>query len=271
MKQEELEDLKKKANEIRKLTIDAIGYFGLGHIGGSMSIVEIMTLLYYKHMTCESPGKKTRDRDYFVMSKGHAGPTLYSILYDKGFFPKSWLHTLNRGGTNLPSHCDRVRTPGVDMTAGSLGQGLSVGVGIALANRIDKVNRDVYVIIGDGESNEGQIWEAAMAAAQFKLDNLIAFTDYNKLQIDGLVSDVMSIEDITSKWLSFGWYVQRVYGHDFFAMDRAIIAAKDEKQRPSMIVLDTVKGKGAFFAEGRVNSHHMTFDYDTAKDAVGRL
>jgi transketolase len=271
MRSDELEKLKKKASEIRKQTIDAIGYFGLGHLGGAMSIVEVLTLLYYRYIETDPKDRERRDRDYLVLSKGHAGPTLYSILADKGFFPKSWLRTLNRDGTNLPSHCDRVKTPGVDMTAGALGQGLSVGVGIALGNRLDEIDRNVYVIIGDGESNEGQIWEAAMAAAHFKLTKIIAFTDYNKLQVDGYTYEIMDIDDITSKWLSFGWYVQRVDGHNFVEMDRAIINAQNEKQRPSMIVLDTVKGKGAFFAEGKVSSHHMLVDYETAKEAIGRI
>ena len=260
--------LLKKAKAIRVLTIDALGYFGLGHIGGSMSIIEVLTILYYHHMTVKKEGN---DRDQLILSKAHSGPALYSILADKGYFPKEWLHTLNKGGTNLPSHCDRIRTPGIDMTAGSLGQGLSVAVGLALANRINKINRNVYVIIGDGESNEGQIWEGAMSASQFKLNNIIAFTDNNKLQIDGYTQDVMSIDDITSKWLSFGWNVQRIDGHCFKSLDRAISRAKEETQRPSMIVLDTIKGKGANFAEGRVDSHHMTFDYETAKKAILEL
>ncbi len=155
MNNTELLRLKKKAKEIRKLTIDQIGYLGVGHIGGSLSIVEVLTLLYYKHMRIdpEKPGK--RDRDQLILSKGHAGPALYSILADKGYFPKEWLHTLNRGGTNLPSHCDMVRTPGIDMTTGSLGQGISAAIGKALGNKIDGISSYIYVIIGDGESNEG--------------------------------------------------------------------------------------------------------------------
>jgi transketolase len=205
------------------------------------------------------------------MSKGHAGPTLYSILADKGFFPMEWLHTLNQGGTNLPSHCDRNKTPAIDMTTGSLGQGLSAAIGIALGNRLDNVDSTVYCIVGDGESNEGQIWEAAMAAAQFKVSNLIAFTDYNKMQIDGYMHDVMNIEDLTAKWVSFGWFVQRVNGHSFEEIDRAIERAQAEAYRPSMIVLDTIKGKGIFFAEGLLSNHNMPVDYETAQEAIARL
>lgn len=271
MEEQELKWFREKAKEIRKLTLDSIGYLGVGHVGGSMSVIEVLTLLYYKHMNVDPVSPRKRDRDQLVMSKGHAGPALYSILADKGFFAMEWLHTLNRGGTNLPSHCDRNRTPGIDMTTGSLGQGLSAAIGIALGNRLDNVNSTVYCIVGDGESNEGQIWEAAMAASQFGLSSLIAFTDYNKMQIDGYISDVMSIEDLTAKWVAFGWFVQRVNGHDIGQIDKAIERAKMEALRPSMIVLDTIKGKGAFFAEGKLNNHNMPVDYEIAKEAIRRL
>jgi len=271
VEEQELKWFREKAKEIRKLTLDSIGYLGVGHVGGSMSVIEVLTLLYYKHMNVDPVSPRKRDRDQLVMSKGHAGPALYSILADKGFFAMEWLHTLNRGGTNLPSHCDRNRTPGIDMTTGSLGQGLSAAIGIALGNRLDNVNSTVYCIVGDGESNEGQIWEAAMAASQFGLSSLIAFTDYNKMQIDGYISDVMSIEDLTAKWVAFGWFVQRVNGHDVGQIDKAIERAKMEAFRPSMIVLDTIKGKGAFFAEGKLNNHNMPVDYEIAKEAIRRL
>jgi transketolase len=271
MEEQELKWFKEKAKEIRKLTIDSIGYLGVGHIGGSMSVVEVLTLLYYKHMNIDPANPRKRDRDQLVMSKGHAGPTLYSILADKGFLPMDWLHTLNQGGTSLPSHCDRRLTPGVDMSTGSLGQGLSAAIGIALGNRLDKIDSTVYCIIGDGESNEGQIWEAAMSGAQFGVSNLIAFTDYNKMQIDGYMHDIMNIEDLTAKWVSFGWFVQRVNGHDFSQIDLAIERAKVEMYRPSMIVLDTIKGKGAFFAEGKLNNHNMPLDYETAQKAIAIL
>lgn len=269
--EQELIFLTEKAKEIRKLTIDAMGFLGFGHIGGAMSINDILTLLYNKHMKIDVKNPKWKERDRFVLSKGHAGPALYSVLADKGFFPIEWLHTLNKGGTSLPSHCDMNRTPGIDMSTGSLGQGISAAIGLALANRLDNIDSRVYLIIGDGECNEGQIWEGAMAAAHFKLDNLIAFTDFNKMEIDGLVSDVMSVDDITSKWLSFGWDVQRVNGHDFAQMDAAIEKAKSRNERPHMIILDTVKGKGFYFGEGKVESHNMNFDYDMAKEAIKKL
>ncbi|OAV74525.1 Transketolase 1 [Bacteroidales bacterium Barb7] len=271
MEAQELKQLEEKAKEIRKLTIDAIGYLGVGHIGGALSIIEVLTLLYYKHMDIFPDDPQKKERDKLVLSKGHAGPALYSVLANKGFFPKEWLHTLNKGGTNLPSHCDMNRTPGIDMTTGSLGQGISAAIGITLANRLDGIDKKVFLVIGDGESNEGQIWEGAMAAAHYKLNNLIAFTDHNKMQIDGYVHDIMNVEDLGAKWNAFGWFVQRVNGHDLDDLDRAVSRAKQECCRPSMIIMDTIKGKGAFFAERRLDNHNMQVDYETSREACRLL
>lgn len=267
----QLNHLQEKAKQIRIQTIEAIGFLGVGHVGGCMSLVEVLTLLYYRHMTIDPQQPRKRDRDQLVLSKGHAGPTLYSILADKGYFEKEWLHTLNKGGTHLPSHCDRNLTPGIDMTTGSLGQGLSAGIGIALGNRMDGISSTIYVIIGDGESNEGQVWEAAQAAAQFKLNHLIAFTDSNRLQLDGFMNEVMNIEDLVAKWTSFGWFTQRVDGHDFNQMDEAILLAKEQKTKPSMIILDTIKGKGVEFAENQPANHNMKLDYATAQRVIAKL
>jgi len=268
---EDIAVLKKDALEIRALTIDMIGFLGKGHIGGSMSIVEVLSILYRRHMRIDPKNPAKPDRDRLVLSKGHAGPALYSTLAYHGFFPTDWLHTLNVGGTNLPSHADMNRTPGIDMTAGSLGQGLSAAVGIALANRIDKRDLNTFCIIGDGESNEGQVWEAAQSAPQFKLSNLIAFTDYNKMQLDGWMTDIMNVEDLNAKWLAFGWFVQRVDGHDFQQLDLAIERAKAEQCRPSMIILDTVKGKGAAIAEGNPANHSMNFGIEEAQQMIAAL
>jgi transketolase len=205
-----------------------------------------------------------------VLSKGHAGPALYSTLASRGFFPEEWLHTLNQGGTLLPSHCDRNRTPGIDMTTGSLGQGLSAACGIALANRLDGIDCHVYAIIGDGESDEGQVWEAAMFASKYRLTRLIAFTDKNKLQIDGPTDEVMDLGRLEDKWTAFGWNTARADGHDVAAIDRAISEAK-RRGGPAMIILDTIKGKGASFCEGAVNNHNLAFDYGTAKAAIAEL
>lgn len=271
LSEQELIRLKAKANEIRISTLDMIGFLGVGHVGGCMSIVEVLTLLYYRHMQVDPQDPRKRDRDQLVLSKGHAGPTLYSVLADKGFFPKDWLHTLNKGGTCLPSHCDRNLTPGIDMTTGSLGQGLSAAIGIALGNRLDDIDSTVYVIIGDGELNEGQVWEAAQAAAQFRLNHIIAFTDSNRLQLDGFMQNVMNIEDLAAKWTSFGWSVQRVDGHDLQQMDHAIELAKGEVIKPSMIILDTIKGKGVDFAENQPSNHNMKFDHATALQVIAKL
>jgi transketolase len=268
MEQKELEALSQKAAEIRKLTIDEIGYLGLGHIGGAMSVIEVLTVLYYKYMFVEPSQPRHPDRDIFVLSKGHAGPALYAVLASKGFFPIEELHTLNRPDTRLPSHCDRLLTPGMDMTAGSLGQGLSAAIGFAIAAKLDNHPKTVYCLIGDGESNEGQIWEAAMSAAHYGLGNLIAFTDCNKLQLDSWTKDIMNVEDLKSKWEAFNWHTQRIDGHDIQLIDEAVKQAKSVEDRPSMIVLDTVKGKGAAFAENRADNHHMVFSYQQAKDAI---
>jgi len=271
MDKDELKQLEDKAFEIRKLTIEMLADLGVGHIGGSMSIVEILTLLYFKYMNVKPDDPQWKDRDKFILSKGHAGPTLYATLAVKGFFDQKTLFTINRPNTILPSHCDRQKTPGIDASTGSLGQGLSVAVGMALGAKLDNLKGRVYCLIGDGESQEGQIWEAAMLAANKKLDNLTAFTDYNKLQIDGFLDDVISISDITSKWVAFGWFTQRVNGHNLMEMDKAIQKAINEKNRPSMIILDTIKGKGANFCEGQISSHNMKFDMEIAKSAIQAL
>jgi transketolase len=287
MTQNEVSRLEAAAKEIRKKTIDTIGYLGVGHIGGALSIVELLAALYYREMRVDSASPRMEDRDRLVLSKGHAGPALYSALALKGFFPIEWLHTLNKGGTNLPSHCDRNRTPGIDMTTGSLGQGISAACGIALANRIDKREVYTFAIIGDGESDEGEVWEAAMFAGHYGLSRLVAFTDNNRMQIDGTTAEVMSVDGkpgadgslgpcrLDAKWAAFGWAAERVAGHDVGAICDAIEAAKARvakgDPRPTMIVLDTVKGKGAAFCEGQVGSHNMNFDYETAQKAIAAL
>ena len=271
MTSEEKKHLEDAACDIRILTIDAIGNLGVGHIGGAMSIVEVLAVLYMKHLKHDPKQPRWDGRDRLVLSKGHAGPALYSTLAYRGFFSKDMLYTLNRGGTNLPSHCDRNRTPGIDMTTGSLGQGLSAAAGIALALRMNKNPAKVFAIIGDGESNEGQVWEAAMFAAQQKLDSLIAFTDYNKMQIDGMTHEINDLGDIEGKWKSFGWHVLRVNGHDVEAIDNAITTAKQNTGKPTMIILDTIKGKGASFCEGSLGSHNMTFDAAKAAEAIAKL
>jgi len=261
-----------QAKEIRKLTIEGIATLGSGHIGGAMSIADLLALLYFHRMKVDPQNPRWEERDQLVLSKGHAGTALYSALALKGFFPKEWLSTLNKGGTKLPSHCDRNKTPGIDMTTGSLGQGFSVAIGIALGLRIDKqLSSIVYTIIGDGESNEGQIWEGALFAASQKISNLIAFTDYNKQQLDGFSKDIIDMGDLAAKWSCFGWFTQEVDGHNIAELDEAIEKALAQKEKPSMIVMNTIKGKGCNFAEGVEKNHSMVFDMNKAQEAIAAL
>ncbi|MDR0569201.1 MAG: transketolase [Spirochaetaceae bacterium] len=271
MDKERLAFLQAKALEIRKMTIEEIGTLGTGHIGGAMSIADLLALLYFHRMRVDPQQPRMPDRDQLVVSKGHSGPAVYSALALKGFFPKEWLGTLNQGGTKLPSHCDRNLTPGIDMTTGSLGQGFSAALGIALGLRMDKRDAKVYTIIGDGESNEGQIWEAALFAGFHGLSNLIAFTDYNKQQLDGYVKDILNLDDLPAKWTAFGWHTQRVDGHDIAALDDAIENALAQGKKPSMIIMDTIKGRGCSFAEGIQNNHSMAFNLEKAKEAIAAL
>lgn len=282
----ELSDLAARARSIRRSCLESIAALGVGHVGGSMSVVETLAILYFRHLRLDPSDPKNPDRDRFVLSKGHAGPALYAALAEKGYIPRELLFTLNKGGTSLPSHADRRKTPGVDMSTGSLGQGFSAACGIALGLRMDGLRADgsirrCWTIIGDGESDEGQVWEAAAFAAHYRLDNLIAFTDANRFQIDGATEAVMHLRDLSAKWSAFGWRTFRVDGHDLAALDRTILSAcspdpeADAKSRgrPSMIILDTVKGKGVPSLEGRAESHNAPFgpaDLKAALDAMDK-
>lgn len=258
--------------QLRRDIIEAIGVPGVGHVGGSLSIVEVLSVLYYKQMNVDPADPKMPDRDRLVLSKGHAGPALYSVLCEKGFFDKEMLMTLNKPGTLLPSHVDMLRTPGIDMTAGSLGQGLSAAVGMAVAAKIVGSPATVYCIVGDGESQEGMIWEAAMYANQKKLDNLIVFTDYNHAQISGMIDDVVSLEPLTDKWASFGFNVIVVKdGHDVEEINEAIEEAK-KADKPSMIILNTIKGKGVTLAESKgYGCHSMPLSQEDVAAALEEL
>ena len=250
-------ELEKFASLTRKNCLYCIADLGVGHVGGSMSIVEILTALFNGEMRNLDPqDSKREDRDLLVISKGHSGPALYSVLAQKGYFPLSWLKTLNRGGTSLPSHCDRNRTPGIDMSTGSLGQGISVACGMAYGAKLRDKDQRAYCIIGDGETEEGQNWEAAMFAASRNLDNLIVITDYNKLQLDGPVDEVGGITDLEDKWKAFGWEVARCDGHDLRDMDRAFGLCHEANGKPKMIICDTVKAKGFPRLENKAESHN---------------
>jgi transketolase len=260
-----------KANEIRKLTIKSIGELGVGHIGGSLSICEVLAALYFEAMNIDVKKPKMENRDRLVLSKGHGGPALYSTLALKGFLDIKELETLNRPNTHLPSHCDMRLTNGIDMTTGSLGQGFSAAMGMAVAAKMDKKDLYIYTIIGDGESQEGQVWEAAMFAGNRRLDNIIAFTDYNKMQIDGYIEEVNGLEPLNQKWEAFGWHVQSVDGHDIKSILYAIDNAKKVKGKPSMILLNTIKGKGCYFCENMVSSHNMAITEDKWTKAIELL
>lgn len=266
-----VKELEIKANILRSLTIEMIGKLGVGHIGGCLSICDPLAILYFHEMNIDPKNPKKADRDRFILSKGHGGPAVYSALAEKGYFDKSELDTLNRSNTKLPSHCDMNLTTGIDMTAGSLGQGFSAAMGFAIAGKMDQADYYVYTLIGDGESQEGQVWEAAMLAGTRKLDNLIAFTDFNNAQIDGTSDEINSIRPLDAKWEAFGWHVQTVDGHDIGALLEAIAAAKEAKGKPSMIIMNTIKGKGAYFAEGLVGSHNMPVTEENWTKACAEL
>ena len=266
-------EMKEKAIEIRKNVFRTINAAGQGHIGGALSIVEILVVLYFEIMNINPEYQKQEGRDRLVLSKGHGGPALYATLSEKGFFPKEWLLTLNKPDTNLPSHCDMLRTPGIDMTTGSLGQGISCGVGIALGAKIKYTGEYTYVILGDGESQEGSVLEASMSAAQYKLENFIAFLDYNKFQIDGAIEEIMSLIDTEKKWEAFGFDTWRIDGHNLLKISETIKDAKSKKNgKPKMIILDTVKGKGVSFieSEGAAN-HSMAITDEMVEKAVEEL
>ena len=261
-----------KCRQIRAGIVEAIGTLGVGHIGGCLSVVEALVALYYGEMKIDPKNPKMEERDRFILSKGHGGPALYTVLADKGYFDRSLLATLNRSGTNLPSHCDMHRTPGIDMTTGSLGQGFSCAVGQAIGSQIVGDGVTIYALIGDGESQEGQVWEAALLAAHKKLDNLIAFTDFNNAQIDGSTDVVEGIRPLDKKWEAFGWNAMTVDGHDVLAIRQAVQKAKQRNGKPTMILLETVKGKGVGFAEkAGIGSHNMPVSKQQMEEALESL
>jgi len=257
------ETLKKKLEEmaqtIRVDIVEMLCEAGSGHPGGSLSMADVFSYLYFSgilNIDPEKPNKKDRDR--VVLSKGHACPVLYAALAEKGYFSKSHLKTLRKLGSILQGHPDMKKTPGVEMSTGSLGQGLSCAVGMALGARLDNLGCNIFAIVGDGECDEGQIWEAAMAASHYRLGNLIAILDRNGLQIDGFTKDVMNSEPIIDKWRSFGWEVIEINGHDFYEIEDAVNKAINITDKPVCIVANTVKGKGVSFMENECGWHGQT-------------
>ncbi|ALS36011.1 transketolase [Enterococcus rotai] len=257
----------KFADQIRFYTMKELDNLGFGHFGGSLSIVETLAVLYGNVMNVSPEKKNNPDRDYFVLSKGHAGPALYATLFLKGYFDEGFLYSLNQNGTNLPSHPDRIKTPGVDMTTGSLGQGISAATGIAKGNQLLGKSNYTYAIVGDGELNEGQCWEAFQFAAHQKLDHLIVLIDDNKKQLDGYTTDICDPFDFVEKMQAFGFSSWRVDGSDVDAIEAAIDQAKQVKGKPTAIVLDTVKGQGVPYLEELADNHHIRPD-EAAKVAI---
>ena len=247
--------LNEKAQELRRKTFETIYHAGGGHYGGSLSAIEIMAALYYDVMKLNPQNPEWEDRDRFILCKGHAGPPLYVILSDLGFIDPARLSELDQDGGSLPKHVDRLKVQGIDYSSGPLGQGLSVACGMAAAARLDHKDLYVYALLGDGERDEGQVWEAAMTASHYGLDHLIAFVDRNMNQIDGTTEDVMALEPLPEKWESFGWHVQTIDGHDTEAIVKAVNKAKEEKGRPSVIIANTIKGKGISFMENQYKWH----------------
>lgn len=263
--------LKEQAKKIRKDIVTMIGQAKSGHPGGSLSAAEIVTYLYFEEMKINPADPKWEDRDRFVLSKGHAAPVLYAALAHKGYFPIEELSTLRKINSHLQGHPDMRKVPGVDMSTGSLGTGFSAAVGIALACQLDQRDSYVYTMLGDGELQEGQVWEAAMAAAHYKLDHLIAFVDNNGLQIDGNIDDVMSPNPIDAKFAAFGWHVLIIDGHNFQQIAEAVAKAKAEKGRPTMIVAKTVKGKGVSYMENQAGWHGSAPSEEQVTQALTEL
>ncbi len=267
----DIQKLKETAAVIRQDIISMLTESASGHPGGSLSATDIVTALYFSEMKVDPNNPKWEDRDRFVLSKGHGAPVLYAALAERGFFEKKHLLTLRKLGSMLQGHPNMNDTPGVDMSTGSLGQGLSAANGMALACKLDKKDYRVYAVTGDGELEEGQIWEAAMTSAHYKLDNLTVFVDNNHLQIDGKVSDVMNPEPIADKFKAFGWNVVEINGHDFEEIFKAIDNAKSTKGMPTVIVSNTVKGKGVSFMENQAGWHGTAPSKEQCDQALKEL
>ena len=264
-------ELMKTANEIRKGIVTALHSAKAGHPGGSLSATEIFTYLYFEEMNVDPKDPKKADRDRFVLSKGHTAPGLYSTLAQKGFFPKEDLVTLRHTGSYLQGHPDMKHIPGVDMSSGSLGQGISAAVGMAIAGKLDNADYRVYTLLGDGEIQEGQVWEASMLAAHRKLDNLVVIVDNNNLQIDGEITEVNSPYPIDKKFEAFNFHVINIDGNDFDQIDAALKEAKTVKGQPTAIIAKTVKGKGVSFMENQVGWHGKAPNDEEYKIAMEEL
>jgi len=249
------QELKEKAGSLRETVFRVIHAAGGGHFGGSLSVIEILTVLYYEEMRGDPGNPSWAGRDRFILGKGHAGPALYAVLADKGYFPKERLAELDMDGGSLPKHVDRLKVTGIEYSSGPLGIGISVANGMAKAAKLDGADTRIYLLMGDGECDEGEVWEGAMTAAHYHLDNLLAVVDRNRCQIDGDTCDVMELEPFAGKWKSFGWNVLHADGHDIDSLKAAFAGAKTVKGAPTVVIADTVKGKGISFMENNYLWH----------------
>ncbi|MFW5988691.1 MAG: transketolase [Desulfosudaceae bacterium] len=267
LSQEELNHLEEKARQLRKDIVDITGWSGGAHIGGGLSVADILVILYYHYLKIDPGNPDWEDRDRLILSKGHAGVAYAPILARKGYFDFELLKTFNKFKSPFGMHLDGMKVKGVDASTGSLGHGLSMGVGLALGARLQKKEWYTYCILGDGECNEGSVWEAAMAASHYKLTNLVTFVDKNKMMIDGRTEEVMDLEPFADKWRAFGFVVQEVDGHDFTALADAIDFARSTTTGPVVIIAETVKGKGVDFMEDNVKWHYGGLDSDLMEKA----
>ncbi len=265
-----IRELEQKARQVRLMIVEMLARAGSGHPGGSLSSTDILTALYFSVMRQRPNDPDWPDRDRFHLSKGHCCPALYAVLALQGYFPKEELLRLRKLGSILQGHPDR-HTPGIDVCSGSLGQGLSVALGMSLAARVDGRDYRTYCLLGDGEIQEGNVWEAAMAAAHYRCDNLCAILDYNGFQIDGRVSDIMAVEPLADKWRSFGWYVFQVDGHNMAVLIKALETAKKIKEKPTILIAKTIKGKGVSFMENVVDFHGRAPKKDETELAIKEL
>ena len=271
MDKAKIKQLSITANNIRKNALTAVHYAASGHPGGSLSIADLMSLLYFEVMNIDPKNPKDPDRDRFVLSKGHCAPALYGTLAERGYFPVDYVKTFRSASSFLQGHPDMKGVPGVDMSSGSLGQGISAACGMALAGKLDNKNYRVYTVLGDGECEEGQVWEAAMFAAHYKLDNLTAFVDFNGLQIDGDITKVMNPTPIDKKFEAFGWNVIVCDAHNFEELYNAINEAKTVKGKPTMVLMKSVKGKNVSFMENQASWHGTAPNAEQYAQAIAEL
>jgi transketolase len=267
----QLKELNERSRHLRRNIIRMLAAAKSGHPGGSLSAADLLAYLYLHKMNIDPKNPKMPDRDRFILSKGHCAPVLYAALAEKGYFDFEELNSLRKFHSILQGHPDMNKTPGVDISSGSLGQGLSVSNGIALGAKLDRKTYRVYCLMGDGELEEGQVWEAAMTSVHYKLDNLTAFVDYNHLQIDGKIEDVKSLTNPMERFKAFGWHVIEINGNDIAEIDMAVTKAENTKEKPTMVILHTVKGKGVSFMENQAGWHGVAPKAEEAEQALKEL